>query len=92
VVSRSSSADIGRPRYFDVAATGRRPGTSWKKYLLNAAFWKRRPDAETKTPHFPASQKKDEINVNAANRTRVRAKMRVTEIRNHSRPEMKKAS
>ena len=40
----------------------------------------------------PQADRKDAINVNFVNRTRVRAKMRVVKIRKHSRQEMKKAS
>jgi hypothetical protein len=40
----------------------------------------------------PQAGKKDEINGDSVNRTRVRAKMRVAEIRKYSRREMKKAS
>jgi hypothetical protein len=51
-----------------------------------------RARVETQRRALPQTDTTDVINDDSVNRTRVRAKMRVVEIRKHSRQEMKKAS
>ncbi len=72
-----------------VATTHRRPANHERKYLLNGTFGLH-ARAEAGLP--PNADQNDTINNDRVNRTRVRAKMRVMEIRHHSRQEMKKAS
>ena len=90
--SRSSRVDIGRTRYSRSQPHAESRPDRGKEYLLDApsgtATLTRRPDAAL--PHRPAGR--NAISDNVANRTLVRAKMRVVVIDKHSRQEMKKAS
>ncbi|MFI5898037.1 hypothetical protein ACIA5D_48940 [Actinoplanes sp. NPDC051513] len=67
-------------------------GGSWEGMPAQRHFPDARARVETGRRTSPQADRKDAINEAPANRTRVRAKMRVVVIRKHSREEMKKAS
>jgi hypothetical protein len=75
-----------------VAATRRSPARSRKGIPAQRRLREPRRSRGDLTPHSPTGQPEKHDERHVANRTGVRAKMRVVVIRKHSRREMKKAS
>ena len=91
-VSRSSRVDIEQSRYSRSPPHTEGRADPGEEYLLNATLGKRCAHRETRRSTPPRASGKDTINDTFANRTRVRAKIRVGMIENHSMQSMKKAS
>ena len=84
--------DIEQSRYSRSRPHAEGRADPGKEYLLNATVGKRCAHVKNQRNTPPQVGRKGAINDDVANRTPVRAKRRLVEIRKHSREEMKKAS
>jgi len=84
--------DIEQPRYSKSRPHTEGRADPGKEILLNATLGKHCAYVETRRSTFPRVDRKNAINDTFANRTRVRANMRVAETGKQLRRSMKKAS